>query len=67
MGYKGGGRIWAPWWRQTAADAKIGARIKEILEEAWERRRLESGRCGGRGDHQVADNGEVVAGDREEA
>ena len=57
-GYEGRGRRRTPWWRQTAADAQLRATLKEISADARERRRRESGRRGGRGDQQGADNGE---------
>ena len=29
-GYKGEGRLWEPWWRQTAARNQLGETLEEI-------------------------------------
>ena len=34
------------WWCQTAAEWQLKTTLKDILEAAWEQRRLESGRRG---------------------
>ena len=46
MGYEGGGQIWDLWWRYTAADAQMRDTLKDILADAWVRRRQEYGRHG---------------------
>ena len=39
MGYKGGRGLREQWWRQTATAQQLKTMLKEILLEAWERRR----------------------------
>ena len=43
-GYEGRGRKIPPWWRQTVAETELQVPLENILAEARERRRLESGR-----------------------
>ena len=43
-GYKGGGRLQEPWWRQTEARKYLSATLKEILVAARGRRRKSSRR-----------------------
>ena len=66
-GYAGRGGIRAPWLRQTAADTQLRDVLKDIPEDAQERRRRESGRRDGGRYQQGVGNGNVMEGDGTEA
>ena len=54
--YKGGGRLWEPWWWQVAAEKQLRFTLEEILAAERERRKRESGRSGrGKGDEGDSD------------
>ena len=55
--YEGGGQIRGPWCRQTSADAQLRAFLKEILEDARERRKRIYGSHGRKRYHQGDYNG----------
>ena len=38
-GYEGGGRVQDLWWQQATEEQQVKAMFKDILVEAWERRR----------------------------
>ena len=60
-GYKGGGRLRDPWWRQTAAIKQLSATLKCILAAEMEQR-WKSGRRGGGGGNRDADDSDDGAG-----
>ena len=37
-GYKGGGRLWVPWWRQKAAEDQLRVTVEAILAASKVRR-----------------------------
>ena len=45
-GYKGGGKLRVPWWRQAAAEKQLRFTVEDILVAAREQRQQESGRHG---------------------
>ena len=60
-GYKGGGRLRDPWWRQTTARKQLSATLKDILATAREQR-WKSDRCGGGRGNREAEESEDGAG-----
>ena len=59
-GFEGGGRVRGKWWRQTSAERKLKATLKEISAAAWERRQREYGRRGeGEGGAEESEYGGV--------
>ena len=61
-GYKGGGSLQEPWWRQTAARKKLSDSLKDILAVARERH-WKSGRHGeSRGEDRDEEESEYGAG-----
>ena len=46
-GFKGGGRLGVPWWKQKAVEDQMRGTVEAMLEAARVRRRQESGRCDG--------------------
>ena len=63
-GYKGGGRVREPWWKQTAATNHLGDTLKDILAVARERRWKSGRRGGGGGDRDAEESEDKVGSDR---